>query len=388
MDLATLNEMLCPAGDAALAVAVTLGPTEAKYPAALDRLRKQFPEPLARAALDTVLLRAKGRAKFGHADRMVFDREGLEMASGEAVAAYRASRFVAAGFRSVADLGCGIGGDAIAFTAAGLAVTAVDRDPVRLRMAEANLAAHGLSARFVCGDVLSADLGGCEAGFADPGRRPGGKRVRAVDAGEPPLSALVARFPADYPLAVKLAPGVARSELADFDADPEFIAADGELKECVLWFGPFRTGQPRATLLPGHHTLSAEPGDPPDSGPVGAYLFDPNPAAVRADLVGELARRLRAWPVEPGYAMLSADELMSDPFATAYRVEEVMPADARRVGAWLKERGVGRVTILNRASSADAESFGKKWKLTGDDCRSVVLTRAEGKQVAVIAVRV
>ncbi|MFO0850859.1 MAG: class I SAM-dependent methyltransferase [Gemmataceae bacterium] len=386
MDLATLNELLSPTGDAALAAAAGLQPTEAKYPAALDRLRKQFPEPLARAALDTVLLRAKARAKFRHADRMVFDREGLEMASGEAVAAYRAGRFVA-GFRSVADLGCGVGGDAIAFAAAGLTVTAVDRDPVRLRMAEANVAAQGLSGRFVCGDVLTVDLAGCEAAFADPGRRPGGKRVRAVDAGEPPLSALVARFPAGFPLAVKLAPGVRRTELADFDADPEFIAADGELKECVLWFGPFRTGQPRAVLLPGPHVLTGEPGDPLDSGPVGAYLFDPDPAAVRADLLGELARQLGAWPVEPGYAVLSGDELVANPFATAYRVEEVLPLDVKRVGALLRERGVGRVTLLNRASTADADAIGKKWKLTGNEHRTVVLTRAGDKQVAVIGVR-
>lgn len=388
MDLAALNELLSPVGVAALGAAGELQPAEAKYPAALDRLRKRFPEPLARAALDTVLLRAKARAKFRHAGRMFFDREGLEMASGEVIAAYRAGRFVAAGLRSVADLGCGIGGDAIAFAAAGLAVTAVDRDPVRLRMAEANLTAHGLTGRFVYGDALTVDLADCQAAFADPGRRPGGKRVRGVDAGEPPLSGLVARFPVGFPLAVKLAPGVRRTELTDYDADPEFIAADGELKECTLWFGPFRTGKPRAVLLPGSHFLTGEPGDPFDAGPVGAYLFDPDPAAVRADLVGELARQLRAWPVEPGYAVLSGDEPAVNPFATAYHVDEVLPLDVKRVGAWLRERGVGRVTLLNRASSADADAVGRKWKLAGNEHRTVILTRSGGKQVAVIGVPV
>src|SRR5204862_124898 len=73
-----------------------------------NRLHKLYPAELARAALETALLRQRARAKFSHADAMYFTREALEQASGEAVSRYRAERFVP--FGRVGDFCCGIGG--------------------------------------------------------------------------------------------------------------------------------------------------------------------------------------------------------------------------------------------------------------------------------------
>ena len=77
-----------------------------------EKLRRTFPAEMCRAALSLVDLRAKAAGKFSHADRMFFDRAGLEMASSEEVAAYRAARVGTAGV--VADLCCGVGGDLVA----------------------------------------------------------------------------------------------------------------------------------------------------------------------------------------------------------------------------------------------------------------------------------
>ena len=49
-------------------------------------------------------------------------------------------------------------------------------------------------------------------------------------------------------LAAKIAPGVAWSDLTRWDAEVEFISVEGELKECVLWFGPLRTAAFRASF--------------------------------------------------------------------------------------------------------------------------------------------
>jgi SAM-dependent methyltransferase len=384
MDLATLDTLLTPAGAAALAAAADLSPTDASYPPCFDRLAKRFPPPLTRAALDTVMLRRRAAAKFAGAERMVFDREALEMASGDLVAGYRATRY--RHFRRVADLGCGIGGDALALTAAGLDVVCVDRDPVRLRMCEANLAAHGRTARFICGDLLTASLEGAEAAFADPGRRPGGERVLAPEACEPPVSAIVGRFPPSFPLGIKVAPGIARTDLLPYGPDVEFISAHGELKECVLWFGGLRLGKPAATLLPGPHTLTGDPGDPFDVAPVepGHTLYDPDPAVVRADLMGELARNLSAWPLEAGYALLAAADHTPTPFAIGYRIEAVLPLDARTVGRYLRERGIGRLTVLKRGVEVDADALGRKWRTGQGEHRTVILCRAGGKRVALV----
>src|SRR3954469_8193483 len=106
MNLDTFRQLLTPAGDAALAEAVSLVPAEANFLACFEALRKRHPPELAKAALETAILRIKARDKFALADRMYFTREALEQATGEIVARHRARRF--AHFQCVADLCCGI----------------------------------------------------------------------------------------------------------------------------------------------------------------------------------------------------------------------------------------------------------------------------------------
>lgn len=83
MELATFRQLLAPAGARALADAAALAPTDATFLACATALRKAHPPELARAALETVLLRARARAKFAAADRMFFTREALEQATAD-----------------------------------------------------------------------------------------------------------------------------------------------------------------------------------------------------------------------------------------------------------------------------------------------------------------
>ncbi|MCG2969097.1 class I SAM-dependent methyltransferase, partial [Escherichia coli] len=72
-------------------------------------------------------LRYRGRVKFGpFADSLVFTPAGLEQATRLMIAGLHARRFVEAGCTHVADLGSGIGADAIALASAELKVTAVE----------------------------------------------------------------------------------------------------------------------------------------------------------------------------------------------------------------------------------------------------------------------
>ncbi|MBX9581541.1 MAG: methyltransferase domain-containing protein [Gemmataceae bacterium] len=241
MHLPTFRELLTPAGQAALLAATALVPTEAGFLAAFEAHRKRHPPALAKAAVETALLRTKARAKFAAADRMFFTREALEQASGDLVSTYRAGRLAA--YPVVFDLCCGIGADALALAAAGCRVDAIDRDELRLAMAEANAAALGLADRigFTLGDVLTMPRPPADAAFADPSRRAGERRFLSPDRYDPPLGAVLGRFPAGFPLAAKIAPGVARRDIEGYAAEAEWITAAGELKECVLWFGPLKT---------------------------------------------------------------------------------------------------------------------------------------------------
>jgi hypothetical protein len=377
VDLATFAALLTPAGQAAVAEAAALDPREESFLRNFNRLAKRFPADLARAALETALLRHKARGKFTRADQMYFTREALEQSSGEVVARYRAGRFAAYG--AVGDFCCGIGGDTLALAAAAR-VVAVDADPLRLAMAEQNAAAYGVRERVAWSeaDLRTLPLPDVGAIFFDPSRRTGGRRRLSMSDYEPPLD-IVNGWQGSVPaVGVKVAPGVSWDELREHDAEAEFISVAGEMKECVLWFGPLRTAGRRATLLPGRHTLTADEVPPPRLSGVGAYLYEPDAAVLRAGLVTLLAERLGAYQIDLDIAYLTADELRPTPFAEAFRIEEAMPFQLKRLRERLRHLGVGRVTVKKRGSPLDSVTLVRQLRLTGTDSRVLILTRVAG----------
>ena len=76
---------------------------------------------LVAAVVHQLELRFKARGKFGpFAERMMLTQAGLEQATRLSVAARHAGRMRDAGVRHVADLGCGLGADAMAMAALGI----------------------------------------------------------------------------------------------------------------------------------------------------------------------------------------------------------------------------------------------------------------------------
>jgi SAM-dependent methyltransferase len=391
----TLAYLQSAAGQALLAELATHNLTEADQLRELTRLRRHYPADVARAAVEQTLLRQRARAKFPQADQMFFTREALEQASSAAVAAHRARRF--ADYAHVADLGCGIGGDALALAAAGQQVTAVDRDDIRLALARANAAALGLTARmtFVQADLLVAPPPPADALFCDPGRRSGGRRRFRVEQYEPPLAHVLGWRAQTPALAVKLAPGVDLAELAALDdCEVEFVSLNGELKEAVLWCGPLATTTRRATLLQSATsaasetssvTLTAEPSHGPTPlSPPDALLYEPDPAVLRAGLVGTLAARLGAAQLDPEIAYLTAPELQPTPFARAWRIREWLPFNLKRLRARLRALDAGPVTVKKRGSPLDTDALAKQLSGQGSHSLVVVLTRVEGRPAALI----
>src|SRR3954471_13430214 len=89
------------------------------------RLRNRFTQTRTHLLLEQVELRRRAAAKFSRPYRMFFTRLGLEQASDEWVARYKASRIKrAVGFTSTvfADLCCGVGGDLIGLVQTGPAI--------------------------------------------------------------------------------------------------------------------------------------------------------------------------------------------------------------------------------------------------------------------------
>ena len=389
MDLTTFRVLLTPPGQAALADAEMLAPTAANFLASFETLRQHHPPALAKAAIETVLFRRRARVKFTAADRMYFTREALEQATGEVAARRRAQRF--SSLSIVADLGCGIGGDALALAASGIIVHAVDSDPLRLAMAQANARALGLADRilFHAGDALSMPLADVRAAFADPARRTENRRHLNPEDYTPPLSALRARFGPEFPIAVKIAPGVHWDAIAGLGAEVEFVSVEGELKECVLWFGSLRTAARRATVLPAGVSYSAD--DSPSLPPVAQlaeYIFDPDPAVVRAGLGNRLAEEFRVAPIDHTVQIFTGNEAVLSPIGTVYRVEYWARYHAADLRHYLRKRGIGRITVVKRGSRTDVDELIRKLRLAGPESRVVFLTRAAGEPAMIVCERV
>jgi hypothetical protein len=354
------------------------------------RLRRTHPAERVSAALTQARLRQRAAAKFGaDAQRMYFTPDGVEQATRSEVAAWRAERFRALGVRRVADLCCGIGGDALALTRQGIAVLAVDRDPVTCAVAEANAAALGLADRIEvrCADVAEIPLEGCDALFADPARRGSRGRVFDPEAYSPPLSwAVEAARRVPY-AALKVAPGIPH-EAVPPDAEAEWVSADGDVKEAVLWFGTGHAEPHRATLLRAsgeRHTLTGGTLPDPPAGPVRRYLYEPDGAVIRAHLVAEVARALGgATLIDPTIAYLTSDTLTPAPYATAYVIEEALPFNLKRLRALLRERKAGTVVIKKRGSALDPDELRRRLRPEGPHSCTVFLTRAAGAPVMLL----
>ena len=402
MDIETFRDLLTPSGQEALQTAQAQSPREDDFLTNFTALCRQYPEDLARAALETVLLRKKAEVKFPRAGRMYFTREALEQASNSEVSAYRAERYQQ--HNLIVDLGCSIGGDTLYLAGAAPAL-GIDIDPLRLAMAGANLNAAGVVNPGLADRTLftRADLTAplplspgssfarslshrsC-ALFFDPARRSGYKRAFTVQDYQPPLSIIREWLPYFPALGVKISPGVDLDELSAYEAEIEFISLHGELKEAVLWFGPFRTASYRATLLPGPHTLIKVNGDPQPviSDPL-AYVYEPDAAVLRAGLVRTLGSQLNAAQLDPEIAYLTAKKKTPTPFARVWAVEDWFPFSLKRLRAYLRQRGIGQVTVKKRGSPITPEQLIHDLRLKGDLERVVFLTQLRGRPVVIIA---
>lgn len=371
MDTATFEQLLGPVGDSLLGEirdsnddALSLG----------TRLRRRYEPDLVAAAMSEAALRSRARTKFGaDADVMWFTSDGLEQATRPPVAQYRARRLADAGVGSVTDLGCGIGGDLIAFARSGLEACGVEADDLRAAMARANLRALGLDGRVAPGDVETAHIERRDAVFCDPARR--NERGRVFDLTQlSPSWELVSRL-LHGSAAVKMLPGIAH-EAVPRDVEAEWISHDGDLVEACLWGAGLSGTSRRATVLTrtGVASISAR-GAAGRTGAVSAWIAEPDDAVIRAGLVAELAEDVGAHLIDPHLAYLSADSPVLNSFARWYRVIDELPFGQKPLRAALAQRGIGTLTVKKRGVDIVPERLISRLRLRGPHAGTLILAR-------------
>jgi len=371
-----------------------------------------FDADLVAAALTQSRLRARGHEKFGEfADGMLFTADGLEQATRLEIAARHAQRFRAAGIRQVFDLGCGIGADAMAIAALDLRVTAIDTDEVTATLCGVNLRHWPGASAFIGtaeGTELPSGEGARHTGaWLDPARRTPGvtdargrtRRVFRLDAISPPWSAVQSIAQALPATGAKLSPSLPHGAIPA-GTEAQWTSLGGEVLECAIWWGPLVKRAGRSALVIGSQGRSWTvreadtdgAGDGGGAGPavassirqIGAWLYEPDRAVIRAGLTGALTAAVDGYELDSGVGYVTSERCVDIGYARRFSVVESMPLNVKALRAWLRDRDVGRVTIKKRGVSLDADDLRRQLRLSGSVEMTLVLTRVKNQQVCLV----
>ena len=370
-----------------------LANTDFSSPAVVSGLRRELSPQRTHLVVQQLELRRRGKEKFADSGRMFFTPQGLEQATGEAVAAYKARRF--AGYARVADLCCGIGGDLLALAATG-PTTGVDRDPVVALLAEANcceLGRAGLEVRTV--DTAEVEVADFAAWHIDPDRRPAGRRTTHPTACQPSAEVIGRLLARRQNAAIKLAPATTWPAVWPQDVELEWISHRRECRQLVGWLGELTVDSRlhRATILKDPGAVSATLVGKPDtkcptSPRIGRYIFEPDPAVLAAGLSGALAQKHQLAKIAPGVAYLTGDQPADEALLSCFEVIEVLPFDLRRLKSLLRDHRIGRVEVKKRGGDLDPAEIARKLRGTGDETATLLLANIGSRVTAILARRI
>lgn len=361
----------------------------------MNWLRRRLPADVAREAALLAELRERAARRFPTRPLPYLTRRGLAQASSEAVAARRAARLLRlAPGATTLDATCGVGSDCLALALAGGRVVASDRARGTAELARANLAHHGLAPLVVAADAarpaVRADLL-----LVDPDRRDGERRLLDPEAWSPALSRTLAVVATRAGACIKLAPAMDPGvlEAAEAAALPpalprrrEWLSRGGELVEVALWTGVLagETAPRVATRLEASGVVHEYAGTPqevpalaPEAAAGVAWISDPDPALLRAGLLGTLAADLDLASLGPRLAYLGGGERPRSPFLRSWRVLGSAPLDRKRVRALLAEHDIGPVSVRKRGHPDPPEALERRLRGQGSRRGELVIARLE-----------
>jgi len=358
----------------------------------LRLLRRDLPEVRAHLLMEQHELQQRAAVKFSRPEQMRLTRRSLEQASEEVIGQYKATRYSG---DQIVDVCCGIGGDAIGL-ATGLAVEAIDRDPVVACFAEFNTAGLKHDVRVHCREACPAGLADGQV-HLDPDRRAGRSRtIRLIDY-EPNRDFVMQTVQQAQGGAVKVAPACEVDEELAAIVEQEWIGTRGECRQQVLWSGSTADvpGEHRATGLVREdgraqvaYTVHGEPDQriAPADGP-SRFLYEPAPEVLAARLVGELADQLKLQRPFPALPYLTSDDNVEHPALQTFRVIEVAPFDRRRIKRMLRAHNVGRLEVKKRGTHHDPAELQRVLSGKAGQPTTLILAGVARRVTAVLARR-
>ncbi|QDT38041.1 class I SAM-dependent methyltransferase [Stratiformator vulcanicus] len=347
-------------------------------------LRERFPAELVRAALGLVDARSRAAAKFPEAKRLWADRVLVEQATAPEIAKHKAQRFEG----RVIDLCCGLGSDTLALARRGN-VLAVDASLRSCLFTKWNTEDAGLEYQVQITTALAESINvGGRLIHLDPDQRAGGKRSRRVEHLSPSLAEITRLMASARGGAVKLSP--ASNFGGKFiDAEHELISLNGECKEAVIWFGEL--AEPdlwRATILPENATLEAMPLQHyAERSSLQRFLYDPNPAVVRAGLIDCWGERDSLCRLDDADEYLTSDRAIDSAFGRSFEVLAELPNNETKLRREVARLNWGDAEIKCRHLSIDARAIRSRLSLKPEGERGTVIFARIGGRARIVLAR-
>jgi len=360
--------------------------------------KRGIKEPELSSILDRVHFIVKGKEKYPRATQMKFDRDGLAQASSKTLAEYRTwkIRQQLGKVNLALDVGSGIGGDTI-FMALRWKVISIDIDPKKMEMLHHNIAVYNVvdNVEAIQGDIyelLKDPIFREKAGEVDfiffaPSRRKGWTRTTKFERYIPPLSLVDKLLEICPNLCVEIAPAADLSKI-DYDCDIEIISNKGEVKEAVLWFGSLKLNPNEkslmATKLPERITLVKRETHSIEVVQPESFLYEPDPAFIKAQLVNDLAVEYNLKLIHPQIAYLTGDKLVETPLLKPYRIHAITELNYSEINNELSRLDIGRVDSKSRGVNIDHGDIRKQVKGSGRRIGVVIYTQINHKPKAII----
>lgn len=312
------------------------------------------------------------------------DEDGLRFATPWPVAAYRAKRLKCS---SLADISCGIGGQTVYFAKECETVYAIEINPAKLDLARKNCKLFGLdNVEFICGDAISPDviaqIPEVDIVFSDPARA-AEEKERDIDNLTPHIPDVLEAYSKKSSNFVFEAPPQLPPERIPFDCELEYLSLNGELNRLDLYFGDLKTCSRSAVSLPGAVKLCTKE----NLGEIemnsvykpGKYLYEPDPALIKAELLPELVSQMRNQNVElfrmdDKRLMLTSDKAVEHPMIkNTYKVVFNAEFVPEKINKELKKRGYGKVLLRTEIDPAQYWDIRNRLEMNLKGDRKVIL---------------
>jgi len=351
----------------------------------IQNLVNEYIEFPIKDILSLIKIQKKNLSKNPDSLNLIYTEKGAQQASSKMLAQYHSEKFQQ--FSTIADLCCGNGIDLLHLAAGKTKVFAVDLDENTLKTAKYNSSEFS-NIEFIL--VKSEDINeAVDAIFIDPDRRTDSIRTVRVDDMSPALSDILQLRSKTPNIAIKLSPATDYSFLKLVDAHTfEFISEEGVLKEILLCFGDIATKKVtrKAILLPDGIHLSNTNSSIPVVG-IHEFVFEPDPAVIRAGLVQELGAEIGYSLIDKHLALLTGKQTVFNNFGTTYKTITSFSYDLKMLHKYCRQQQIGELVIKTRGFPITVEKFRHKLKLKGKQKAILFIIRLGDDHEMIIAER-